>query len=366
LNTDTLLRYLSEECSEREETEVLHWLEADPVNRREFEELKQLWSASEEPSATDQKLFDVELDWFRLKDRIEKDSAGIERQDQFGVRRQSGTSAVNRARSAHQRFTPLYRVAAILVLASLAGFYLVMNFLTPPQEESAGLVMREVTTEFGQKSNIILSDGTYLIINSGSRLLLPENFKGSSREVHLLEREAYFEVVRDDHRPFRIHSGDTVVQVLGTSFSVRSYPEDEQTRVIVDNGKVLFGTGSEWIDGVQLTEKEMGIYRSETKELSKTEIDDKDLFLGWTQGYLKFHETPLKQVLQELERRYNVQLEANSEDIQNLLLTATLKGREFHNVLDVITTALDIRYYSDGSGKFVFLLNDREKSHHNQ
>lgn len=134
----------------------------------------------------------------------------------------------------------------------------------------------------------------------------------------------------------------------------RSYPEDEQTRVIVDSGVVLFGTGSDWIDGVQLGEKEIGIYRPETEELIKSEIVDKDLFLGWTQGYLKFQETPLKQVLKELERRYNVQLEANSEDIQDLYLTATLKGREFHNVLNVIATALEIRYYSDGGGKFVF------------
>src|SRR5690625_1748642 len=110
----------------------------------------------------------------------------------------------------------------------------------------------------------------------------------------------------------------------------------------------------------------MGIYRPETKELSKTEIDDKDLFLGWTQGYLKFHETPLKQVLQELERRYNVQLEANSEDIQNLPLTATLKGRELHNVLDVVATALDIRSYSDGSGNRRLLPNDRQEPQHHQ
>src|SRR5699024_11863966 len=85
--------------------------------------------------------------------------------------------------------------------------------------------------EKGQRGNITLSDGTKVILNADSKIILPEVFQSDKREV-TLQGEAFFEVTHNPDRPFIINTGQAVVEVLGTSLDVRSYPDDESGRVV--------------------------------------------------------------------------------------------------------------------------------------
>lgn len=341
-----LIRYLSGTSSDQEKREITNWLNSDPLNKREFDELKQLWEVSGKSHSVDLKLFDVQEDW----DRLEKQMDLHDVPTPVSVSR---PSLIAPERIGRNRFAPLLRVAAIVLVLLFTGVFYATNMMSSDSAETDQDLFREISTELGQRSNIVLSDGTQLTINADSKLNLPRVFRNDRREIHLLQGEIYIEVARDEERPFYIHSGEVTVEVLGTSFSVRSYPEDEQVRVVVDSGLVSFER-TDGDEGLKLEPMQSGTYSYTSGHFIRSQIDDPELFLGWTKGFLKFQDTPLNQVIRELERRYNVNLELASPSIGEKLLTATLKGREIQNVLDVIATALSLDYFSNEDGSITF------------
>ena len=99
-----------------------------------------------------------------------------------------------------------------------------------------GLIYIEKATQNGQKSTIILADGTQIKLNAGSKLKYPEQF-GSDQRIVTLYGEAFFEVVRDENRPFIVKSKGLMTKVLGTSFNVKAF-DNEHTQVTVRTGRV--------------------------------------------------------------------------------------------------------------------------------
>ena len=88
--------------------------------------------------------------------------------------------------------------------------------------------MNRLDVPQGAEYHLVLSDGTRVWMNARSRLVYPVAF-GDTREVEL-EGEAYFEVTRDENRPFIVHAGQVAVKVLGTEFNVSNYPENEDVQ----------------------------------------------------------------------------------------------------------------------------------------
>ena len=131
------------------------------------------------------------------------------------------------------RVAPYMKVAASIALAVVViSTYLLWQGTGQPN----GLAMLEKTTQHGQKSTVVLEDGTKISLNSGSRLTYPAQFDKDSREV-VLEGEAFFEVTRNTEKPFIVRSGDLVTTVLGTSFNIKAFPT-ENIAVTVATGKV--------------------------------------------------------------------------------------------------------------------------------
>src|SRR4029078_631833 len=94
-----------------------------------------------------------------------------------------------------------------------------------------------VSTKRGSKSKVQLPDGTQVWLNADSRIAYNEKFQGNLREV-TLEGEAYFDVVRDEKRPFVIHTAAIDIKVLGTAFNVRSYANEKNTETSLIRGSI--------------------------------------------------------------------------------------------------------------------------------
>jgi len=136
-----------------------------------------------------------------------------------------------------------------------------------------------------------------------------------------------------------------VTEVLGTSFTVRSYPEDNSVRVVVEEGSVSFGSESgSTSDKVVVTGNEMASYDLTEQKLLTRQVDDMALYMGWTEGYFKFREKAMEDVAKELERRYDIQVQFEDNEIRDMKLTANLKSRSMSNVLEVIAMSLEIEY----------------------
>jgi ferric-dicitrate binding protein FerR (iron transport regulator) len=160
----------------------------------------------------------------------------------------------------------------------------------------------------GQKSTIVLPDGSLVKLNSESHLEYHTNFD-EKRSVKLVG-EAFFEVVRDTLRPFVVHTGDISVVVLGTSFNVQAFPFEREMTVAVASGRVQLQRKEQMenipIDTLQADQKIS--FNHNTNEYRKSNFNTQEV-LGWKDGVLVFREAPFTEVVDRLERWYGVVIE---------------------------------------------------------
>lgn len=147
---------------------------------------------------------------------------------------------------------------------------------------------------------LILSDGTKVFLNAESRLKYPVHFTGSNRRV-VLEGEAYFEVSRDTIHPFIVATKQLSVNVLGTSFGLRAYPEEAQVLTTLVSGRVLVDAEGKRL---VLEPDEQAVFDKESNNLTRREVNS-ELFVCWKDGRLAFNNCPLEDILSNLGRWYS-------------------------------------------------------------
>ncbi|XOV91045.1 MAG: FecR family protein [Bacteroidota bacterium] len=186
----------------------------------------------------------------------------------------------------------------------------------------------------GSRVTTKLPDGSIVTLNSGSQISFSSQFVGSTREVWL-DGEAFFEVVRNTEKPFFVNTNGDVVQVLGTSFNVRSYPIDDQVKVSVASGRVSYTSRSG--ENVVLTEDEEAIYSTINKTLHKGNVNRAQAF-GWKNKVLYFDSRPFADIVKELERWYGIKIKIDgnlehrgpySGEFNNAPLEEVLNGLSF-------------------------------------
>ncbi len=339
-NYQILARYMDGDCTEQERREIEQWASANPENSEKLEEFQRIWDISEQKQNMLDQFFDTDEQWDELQQRLKKEG-------EIPAQQSSSVGSRRRSASIHSMTHKIVRVAAIFLIAGLLAVFAYQNWYQPEPEQKEP-ALREVSTANAQRVNLTLADGSSVMLNAGSTMKFPNQFSDDVREV-FLKGEAYFNVERNAQKPFLIHSRGAVIRVLGTSFTVRSYPENEQVRVVVQEGKVSFEAANkdqsaDSITRTMLTANEMGRYLIGSNEIETSEVDDMQLYLSWRKGYLKFREEPMQNVAAELERRYGVEVKFDDASISQRSLTAFLKSRSIKNVLDVISMSLDIEY----------------------
>ncbi len=120
------------------------------------------------------------------------------------------------------------KYAALVVIVLLCGF------LLGNQEFNNEITMNEIFVPNGNRSSVVLPDGSKVWINNGTKLIYPEEFKGKNRIVEL-EGEGFFDVTHEKSHPFIVKIGQNRIKVLGTKFAVVAYPNDKLTRCAIEN-----------------------------------------------------------------------------------------------------------------------------------
>ena len=166
-----------------------------------------------------------------------------------------------------------------------------------------------LTVPRGESFKVVLCDGTEVWLNANSNFVYPTAFIGNERIV-TLEGEAYFKVAKDAKHPFIVKTKTVQTRVLGTEFNIRSYtPED--THVVLINGKVEVSNTK----GGSYTR----LYPGEDAHLQSdgnfvlTEVD-LDSYVYWKDGYFYFDNITLKDIMQNLGRWYNVNIEFRNKE----------------------------------------------------
>lgn len=221
--------------------------------------------------------------------------------------------------------------ASITLMTGLAYF---VHKGTKVEEKVEPIVEMTKTTEWGQKLNLTLADGTQIRLNSGSTITYPDRFEGDVREVEL-QGEAFFDVAKNPDKPFVIKSGEVLTTVLGTSFNINTYPDNQQIAVTVATGKVKVASHE---NEIHLGPNEQGVFDKKTKTISK-KMPDIATFLNWKDGIIHFEDTSLAKVAESLERWYGVTFIFEKESLGDCHITANFNNELLPAVLESIVYA---------------------------
>ena len=222
---------------------------------------------------------------------------------------------------------PLYktltRVAAILIpLFFIVGGY---HYYTSTKSR-----MTEITAAYGEDKHLFLPDGSEVWVNAGTTIKYPNEFRGEERLVHL-DGEAYFSVTKDESRPFIVSSKAFSVKVLGTKFNVKAYSGDEKATATLTSGKVEVTTNTK-VSKI-LNPNEQLIFNKATSAIDIAEVLSSETD-SWLNGQLIFDNVPLKEIIQTLERKFDVTID-NKTHIPESRLYA-VKFLENENLDDIM------------------------------
>lgn len=192
----------------------------------------------------------------------------------------------------------------------------------------------------GQKSDILLPDGTKVHLNADSKLRYGTNFNGRKRQVELIG-EAYFEVAKDTESPFIVNAGNINVQALGTSFNIQAYPDIENIVVYLAEGAVIVSSP---LQSINLTSGELAVYSMTATNLTKTITEDSQLYTAWMNDEMAFDDEPVLNVIRVLERNYNVKFEIKSDKLKDITFTGTLKNASLQSTLYALQFTASITY----------------------
>lgn len=172
------------------------------------------------------------------------------------------------------------------------------------------LAFNTVRVPYGKRTQIVLTDGTKVWLNSGSSLLYPTQFDGSIREV-FLTGEAAFDVAHDKTKPFFVKTKECNVRVLGTVFNVSSYPEDATVQTALLQGKVRITYNKKGFLNDQELQEDLtpGMIATINKDKKQLKVERKDVasILSWREGYFSFKSQSLNEILSKLSKYYKIE-----------------------------------------------------------
>lgn len=223
-------------------------------------------------------------------------------------------------------------IAAALAAVTLGTFSLTRDkYTVSPLEYTRSLV-----ADYGQTATITLDDGTEVHLNAGSTLLYPESFNKGSRTV-FLTGEGNFDVAKDPSRPFIVKTSYMDVQALGTAFCVHSYPGERTVQATLKEGKVKVDIPSSEDESYILEPGMQLVYSLSEKAVSLARVDVGKV-MGWEDGYLSFSNASFLEIASVLERRFNVSISYNAENMShNELNVRFMPGETLEDALDVLT-----------------------------
>ncbi|MDD2426163.1 MAG: DUF4974 domain-containing protein [Bacteroidales bacterium] len=162
-------------------------------------------------------------------------------------------------------------------------------------------VKNKIITGVGGEYLFTLSDGTKVWLNALSEIEFPVNFHGDRRVVNLTG-EAYFQVKSNDKKPFIVHSLNQSVQVLGTSFNIKAYPDEYHVYTTLLEGSLSVGSGG---NKVLLNPGMESVCSRESNELEIRHVNT-NFAVAWRSGYFMFNDEDLDNILTILSRWYGV------------------------------------------------------------
>jgi ferric-dicitrate binding protein FerR (iron transport regulator) len=229
----------------------------------------------------------------------------------------------------------------------------------------------------GSRTRSMLPDGTTVWLNAGSKLYYDDNFTGATRSVRL-EGEAFFDVVKEPHRPFIVHTAGIDIKVLGTAFNVKSYPDDKTVETTLYRGSVkVFRDEESEEKAIQLrpneklilpkqaanSEGEVSVQQKSSikgpitsftiAHIDSTKDESERLETAWLYSRLEFRGDNFEELARKLERWYNVTIIFTDEKVKKLSFDGSFEGETVEQAFE---------YLREANSFFNYKINNHEIS----
>ncbi len=320
-------RFLRGDLNEEDKADVFQWLVS---NRNESEVnafLKNNWETVDKENVP----FEADMDGI-----LEHTLASIADEKVVQMQSIEPDSSFNNKTFVFPSFLKYAAAVVVLIISSMVYF-------TFDQEEKSQVVETMIVKNNpkGVKSQIQLPDGTKVWLNAASSITYLPSFSASARLIQL-DGEAYFEVVKDVNRPFRVTSGQLTTTALGTSFNINAY-KPNLVKVSLYTGKV---------DVKRLdNNKNVILYPGDQADASHLGLSvvkyDEEGVLAWKQGKIFFDNTDFDEMISILEKWYNVSFiveNLSAEQRERMEVTGRFKNQTLSSVLMLLSHSLEFEY----------------------
>ncbi len=213
-----------------------------------------------------------------------------------------------------------YRIRALKIAASISIF-VALAISTFLYESKAQVELITVSTKFGQKQELTLPDSSLVTLNAGSSITYPERFTGEQRAVQM-SGEIFFDIKHDPDHPFIVNTESLMTKVLGTTFNIKAYGENQDIKISLATGSIKISNGDYTMATLYPDEQFVytrvdGTYQIETQQT------DNDT--SWLKNILAFDDHSLVEAVEIIERWFNVKLHVKLDNANIPLQTITGK-----------------------------------------
>ena len=318
--------------SDTEKKELFQWLQVDKKNQQLFSEMSDWWAISHVPYFSSR----VELGFQKHFGELMAKEAGVSSKRIFFIR------------------PWLQIVATVMIMLAIGGLSYYAGVLT--DEQDSEIIRFQTSVPLGSRSKVTLADGSVVWLNAGSSLSYNKDFSEKSRDVYLTG-EAYFEVTPDSLKPFIVNSDNLSVKVLGTTFDVRAYQDEELVNVVLRTGKVDVALNNEPDTKIiRLQPNEKLSYNKIDNELKKTTVNADDV-CDWVNGKMKFTKIPFGILARDFERKYNIKIVIESNSLQEEAFTGSFTSEHtIYDILNEIDVEKQYRWEQTGN---MFVIRDK-------
>ena len=266
-----------------------------------------------------------------------------------------------------RRSFPWLKVAALVLLLAGSAYLLTLYF--QHRQAPAPQPLASKHNNKGYRSRIMLTDGSVVWLNADSELKYPESFEGSTERKVFLTGEAFFEVAPDAHRPFFISTSKMNIRVLGTSFNVKSYPDDVKHETTLVSGAIEVVLKDRPDAKIRLKPNEKLVIPNTSPDtitgslqpalmISKpTYFPDQDSAMietAWKEDRLIFRSERFEDLALQMERWYNVEIEFRDKDLADLRFTGIFRNEKLETALQALQLTEPFKYKIDNGHVVIY------------
>lgn len=385
---EIMLSVLSEDATEDEHRLLNEWLACSEANRKQFEQVGELYRSFETVGKQDDSEYDVEQAWMRVRNQT------VEKKKKFNLKTWLPYAALvailfsvglyfmnrpaepdwtaeadvlkninqptllldNGERIPLKQDSFSIQQGNMVIRNNLVGQLSYESDREQPSDEEK-LSWNYLVIPKGNAYELELADGTHVWLNAESELSYPTRFAGEMREVRL-KGEAFFDVAKNPDCPFVVRTDEVAVQVLGTSFNVSAYQSEQMARVTLVGGSVAVkANGGEEF---RIVPSEQFCYNKESRK-SGIRVVDTDLYTSWVKGEYIFKDAALEEIFNKLLHWYDFTVRYQNEQLKDKRFSLVIDRKiSLEQLLELISFTSDVKL-ERSQGNIIYVKQRREE-----